>query len=343
MYFKKGKFKQLQQIIAATAFCSYNLESRIHPVNSLSMPNANVYIKRDDELSCTIAGSKLRKYATLIPFLQSKGIQQAVVVGGAYSNNVIGLSQLLIENHIQPVLFLRKPGNNKVTGNLLLTKLLVADEFIHWIDRRDWSDVDKEVDKFVDTQNLSSIKTIAIPEGAFLPSSFYGALTLSMDIIRNEEKEGLAFDHIFVDAGTGLQAIALMIAHAWCQHPAQIHCVLLAVDRAEFETKLEHLRHIFLNFIGEKTLPPPNYNLYVPVVAPSFGSVNNKIINFIGAFARSDGVLLDPIYSGKLVNEASAIIRSKCLKGNILMIHSGGAMSLLGFQESLQKNNSNRI
>ncbi|MEC7838735.1 MAG: 1-aminocyclopropane-1-carboxylate deaminase [Chlamydiota bacterium] len=333
MNFSSERLQQLRQALVETAFSSYNLQSRMHRLHTLDTSKVHVYIKRDDELSCAISGSKIRKYATLIPYLTSNKVQQVAVIGGAFSNNIVGISQLLLENRIQPTLFLRKPGNNKVHGNLFLTKLLVDEKNIHWIDRQDWPHVEERALAYVQQKNQEGILSQLIPEGAFLFSAFLGALSLSWDIIRNEQSENITFDHIFVDAGTGLQAIALILAHSWSFHQAKIHCVLLAVNQQEFEQKLEALSQEFSKFMGEEVLPPTNYEVHIPKVAASFGSVSKKTLKFIANFAREEGVLLDPVYSGKLIYESQKIISENCIRGNVLLIHSGGTMSLLGFNE----------
>ena len=71
--------------------------------------------------------------------------------------------------------------------------------------------------------------------------------------------------------------------------------------------------------------------LYHPSKLKSFGSTSKSLFGFIESFAKEEGVLLDPIYSAKLLLEAEAIMNKKNLEGSILLVHSGGALSLSGF------------
>jgi len=96
----------------------FELHSRVHPVNE-NIGDGHFYIKRDDELSSGITGSKYRKFAGLIPFLIKNDFDEVVLIGGAQSNNVVGALQLLNENQIRSKLFLLESNENELKGNLL--------------------------------------------------------------------------------------------------------------------------------------------------------------------------------------------------------------------------------
>lgn len=322
--------EQLQSYVDAFALSPYLLNSRVHPLRSFSSDKVQAYLKRDDELSFGVSGSKLRKYSSLIPFLLRRRVKRAVLVGGAYSNNILGISQLLIENGIQPVLLIRKPGNNIVRGNYLLTRLLIPEKDVITLDRDKWECVDQIAKNYGEEEG-----SFVIPEGAFLKESLYGAFSLPLDVLRNEQELGFEFDHIFIDAGTGLQAIALIMGLAFCRSKAKVHVLLLAQTQAEFEQRFG-IMNSFLQTILEETNLKFNYLIHLPSEASSFGSTTAKGFSFIQQFARREGVLLDPIYSGKLVYEASKLIGNDEVEGRVLLIHSGGGLSLSGYQAQLQ-------
>jgi 1-aminocyclopropane-1-carboxylate deaminase len=82
---------------------------------------------------------------------------------------------------------------------------------------------------------------------------------------------------------------------------------------------------------------PFNYELYLPSNAKSFGSVNAGVLQEVVHWARSDGIVLDPIYSAKLFYEAKKIIQQKNLQGSILLVHSGGQLALCAYHDLLYK------
>lgn len=293
--------------------------SREHPLKTIKSR-----VKREDELGFGISGTKLRKYTSLIPHLINNSYQAAAIIGSAHSNHVLSISQTLIENDIKPVLFLLGNPKMKREGNLLLTSMLVPETEWHWIDRTDWPFVEKLAYEHITKE------TLLIPEGACMPEALPGALTLAIDMLDTDN------DHIFMDAGTGLSAIATILAYAWLGKKTTLHILLLADNEQQFLNKLNHFQHVFEQFMGASIEGELRFKLYSSTLARSFGSVNQAVIDHIKFLACNEGFFTDPIYSAKLFWEANEIIKAQSLDGNILVIHSGGALTLMGFQQHFQ-------
>lgn len=335
---KSNQEKKIQTIKGLLEpLANYSQHSRVHLLKTFSTANSPCYVKREDELSFSISGSKLRKYLSLIPRLLQANITEAVVIGSAYSNHVLSLIQLLIENHIKPVLFLLGNTNYKKMGNLLFTNLFIAKENIHWISRDDWSNINNFVQAYC---QKSPARIFTIPEGALMPEALPGALTLALDILCNEQEIGLNFAQIFLDAGSGLMAIATILLFTYLDRPTVIHVLLLADDITIFLMKLneyknhfEYLLNISLNW--EKILT--KFKLHTPQQLRAFGSTNPTLFRYIHQLAQQEGILTDPIYSAKLFWEAHRIMQQKPFTGNSLIVHSGGGLTLMGFQEQLHK------
>ncbi len=321
----------LSEALTAFEFADYPTQSRCHPLNSFPK---GCFVKRDDELGFGVAGSKIRKYSSLIPHLLKNNYEEALLIGGPNSNHIVGFSQLLIENRIIPRLFLRKAADEIVRGNALLTSLLVDTSQVHWVSRMDWSNVENIVNEF---QQSHPLKSCIIPEGGFMKECLPGALTLPLDILRNESQWGFQFDHIFVDAGTGLMAIATILGLATLNHPAAVHVLSLADNQEVFDEKLKKFETVFANTMGFKPPKINNLTFHIPQTNASFGSTSPQVFKEIVAIARNEGFFTDPIYSAKLFVESKRIIHENNIKGNILIIQSGGALTLFGFQDQLQR------
>src|SRR3546814_379736 len=95
----------------------WNLASRIHKLNHFPNKDVTCYVKRDDELGCGISGSKLRKYASLIPYLIHKGIKHLIIIAGPQSNNLLAALQIARELKLELTAFLLKPRNLEIQGN----------------------------------------------------------------------------------------------------------------------------------------------------------------------------------------------------------------------------------
>lgn len=325
------KLQHLETILAELQQMDYPVHSRIHPLKSFP----SCYVKRDDELGFGISGSKMRKFRSLIPYLKLNSYCEVVVIGGAYSNNVLGIIQLLIENGLKFKLFLRGDPIQKPIGNALWIKMFAERSSIKWISRKEWPDVENIARKYAQNEIDSDKKIYILPEGAFVPEALPGSVTLSLDIVRNEQQSGNTFNHIFVDSGTGLMAIGLILGHAWMEVSSLIHVLLLADEGIVFRKKLDEMHQKFEHLLNKQFDFHENFIIHTPKTGASFGSVTKQTLTTIKQIAMVEGFLTDPIYSAKLFCESKRLITQNAYEGSILIVHSGGGLSLSGFQDKL--------
>lgn len=314
--------------------------SRVHP---LSHFGDNVYVKREDESGFSCSGTKKRKFASLIPYLERHGIQLAILVGGANSNHIVALSQILLERKIPFHLFLKQSNQAYLQGNAFLLKLLTAGENISWVAHEDWSRVN---DMAIDFGKKSKARWMVIPEGGKCQGAVAGAATLMLDIIKNERhwlfngnnpKVQGTFDHIWIDSGTALTAGVLVSTNLILKRSSQIHVVLMAGDEQYFKESFRQINEwlgAILRINGPKLA---QCHLHFPVTGKSFGSTNAQVRHAIVDFARSEGLLTDPIYTAKLFLTAKSEISSGKYPGSHLIIHSGGGTGLMGFADKMAK------
>ena len=230
--------------------------------------------------------------------------------------------QLLNEHTISHELYLYETHREKLVGNAFYLSLLTDLKKATFFNKGTLHAIDSTIEK----KCLEEPRSYYIPEGADCLPALWGAMTLGSDIIANLQEK--IFDHIFVDAGTGFSAIGLLLSLASLSKLSSIHIVSMAIDEATFIQKLKYYLEAFGGFSLEEL---PSYFFYYPSKLKSFGSTSKNLFTFIESFAKEEGVLLDPIYSAKLLLEAEAIMDRKSLKGSILLVHSGGALSLSGF------------
>lgn len=321
----------LKKAIERGPLAPFPRHSRIHPLRTFSVPSGTCYVKREDELGFGISGTKVRKYLSLLPSILQDKPNEAILIGSAYSNHILSFSQLLRENGIEPILFLLGDDACKMQGNLLYSALIAKN--IHWIPRGKWHDIDQIAESFAQERK----KAIVVPKGGNCAASVPGAMTLALDIIRNEEEAGIAFDHLFIDSGTGLTACALLLAFAYLNKKTFVHILQVAGDWEEFQSTLADRKKDFEALLGEPVPSPVHFKLYTPSIAPAFGAVNATVFKTIAEIAQNEGFLTDPVFTAKLFYEGKKILAEQNLNGNVLFLHSGGGLGLTGFQEELAK------
>lgn len=309
---------------------AYRLQSRIHRLQWFG--RTDIWVKRDDELGFGVSGTKLRKHASIIPSLKQQGIEEVVVIGGAHSNNVLSAAQTLTENNIRMIPFLLGPPPRK-QGNAKVLSLFVDDREIHWVSRSQWADCEVLANNYAEKRRTEGRKIFVLPEGAHHRLALPGSLSLLVDILRNERESGIRFDHIFIDAGTGMVAQSLLAGAVALERKTIFHVVVLAGSFDEFQTGLSKVMQYTREFFDVSLEQVPDYCMYYPATAKSFGSTNKTVFKEIQRIAREDGIITDPVYSAKMFLTARLTILDKKLEGNILLIHSGGGLALTGFMD----------
>lgn len=294
-----------------------SLSSRIHSLNHFPKNHTSCYVKREDELGCGINGTKLRKYASLIPHFKMQQIQHLIIIAGPQSNNLLAALQVSRELGLKVTAFLIKPWQIEIKGNFKLSRLFLEEKSIIWVKREEWGRVHELACQYAST---CQEKTMVLNEGASVPEAMEGAKSLANDIVRNESEHDVVFDHVLIDAGTGFSAAGLIWGLAEQQHAAAVHVLLLADKEEKFREKLRQ-------WTGRSF---SNVHCFCPTTAKSFGSINQAIRNEIAKIAKEEGILTDPIYSAKLFYESRRYIDRSTLRGNVLMIHSGGILTLSG-------------
>ncbi|MEM9158352.1 MAG: pyridoxal-phosphate dependent enzyme [Verrucomicrobiota bacterium] len=312
--------------------------SRIHPLPS-DASNA-LYIKREDELSSGVVGSKLRKYASLIPYLKRESYTDTILIGGSNSNNLAGLVQILREHRIDPWLFVRKSADTALKGNALFIKMLCDDSQLIEIERADWPHVVSIAQQRVDSLRAAGKKAFLIPEGALTPQSLPGSLTLPLDILENEREHFIEFTDLFIDSGSGASAIGLILGLALVDPQfdnRRIHISLIAGSPEEFSQNLRQLGST-LPFEIDQSKLSKNLHFLAPPSAKSFGSVNATILETCRSIARTEGILMDPVYSVKHYMAMKQRLPTLSSGAKSLFIYNGGALGLCGFQEEIGLN-----
>lgn len=318
---KQARFSAIldAKIDSGIYFCS-----RIHKMQSIDL-----YVKREDESGFAAGGSKIRKYSSLLPIIRRSSLPVALV-GSWHSNHILSLTKILTEEGIEKMLFLEKPKSASLEGNALFLSLLLKEREILSLDTvpfelsQDWITTQEE---------RIGKKFFWIAPGGCMPECFFGALTLAREITEQEESSEIEFGEIFVDAGTGLTASALIIGRTYLEKTVPVTVILLAGTKQEFVDRLRFFTKIWEQETGE-SLATPNYRILSPITGKSFGPGNARVWDEIFRTGNEEGMFLDPVYTGKALLTVRELLKQENPR-NPLWIHSGGTLTLAGFQKKI--------
>jgi 1-aminocyclopropane-1-carboxylate deaminase/D-cysteine desulfhydrase-like pyridoxal-dependent ACC family enzyme len=321
----------LVQLLQAQVNSSMLRSTRIHLLKNQTSSNAQVWLKREDEQP---HGSKQRKYASLIPALLRQQIKAVALLGSMGSNHLVAITQLLRQAGIQPLLVLREGHADHKAGNPLLLRLLTSPAERKMVSRADWPQAAQLAQEWLD-QLGHSPHSLVLPEGGFHPWALAGALTLGVELLEQENQLGFAFDHLVLDAGTGLTAAALWLSGALQGRQWPLQVLVRAESPEAMASRFWEVQrwaaHLLPNWKAEVPLPI----FHSPAQGKSFGSTTTAGLQFLVNFSQSEGILLDPIYNGPLMQHTLDACAKGELTGKVLVIHGGGLHALHGFAEQL--------
>jgi len=309
-----------------------NLPTRIQKLERLSkkLDGPNIFIKRDDETGTEISGNKVRKLEFTVKKALDEGCDLLITCGGAQSNHARATAAVAAKLGMKSCLVLRGNGEENIDGNLFLDKVLGAQ--IRFITPEDYKEKRMEImENIKDELSKEGHKPYIIPEGASDGIGNFGYYKAMEEIIEQERKMGINFDAIVLAVGSGGTYGGVFLGKKILNHKSKVYGVNVCNDAEYFKRRIEEVVHESLNIMNETLdFTKGEINIIDGYVGRGYALSRPEEIEFIRELAQLEGLILDPVYTGKamygLVNE----IKKGAFKEhkNILFIHTGGLFGL---------------
>lgn len=308
-----------------------NLPTPIKKLDRLSdQLGQNVYIKRDDLTGIELSGNKVRKLEYAIAEAISLGAKVLITCGGIQSNHaratVAAARQLGLDVH----LVLSSNPDPVLEGNYLLDTiygaeitLLPPDEFPH-----QHTHVMNELKTQYDANGTPAY---ILPIGASNGIGNFGYCNAFAEILEQEKTIGITFDTIVCTVGSGGTYGGLFLGNYIYKANRNVTGINISANAAYFQAVIATLVTDSLKILHQKNVISPEAIQIIDGYAGLGYAMSQKMeIDFIRNFAQSEGIILDPVYTGKAMRGLVKEIEKGTFKDSkhILFIHTGG---LLGF------------
>lgn len=314
-----------------------NLPTKIEKLERLSnkLGGSNIYIKRDDQTGSEISGNKVRKLEFAVKEAIDMGCDLLITCGGIQSNHARATAAVAAKLGISSCLVLRSNGEEEIEGNYFLDKVLGAE--IRFITPDEYREKRMEIMKAVKAElSAQGYKPYIIPEGASNGIGTFGYFKAMEEIAQQEKELGVNFDAIVVAVGSGGTYGGLFLANKIMGYDKYIYGVNVCDDEEYFKKQIEKVINESLSYINKPiTFTKEEIKIIDGYVGRGYALSRSEEIEFIHELSKLEGVILDPVYTGKamygLVNE----IQKGNLKNhnNILFIHTGGLYGLFPKKE----------
>ncbi|MBC7758072.1 MAG: pyridoxal-phosphate dependent enzyme [Phormidesmis sp. FL-bin-119] len=277
-----------------------------------SEKRVEVFVKRDDMIHPFISGNKWRKLKYVLSNAESLNKKHLVTFGGAFSNHLLATACASAKFGFKSTGFVR--GEEVQNEVLMLCKLFGM--MLIFTDRLSYRDkLSLYKTRFKDDSNA-----YFIDEGGAGEFGVKGCAELVDELPEN-------YDHIFCAAGTGTTAAGIIKSIEGRKITSQVHVIPVLKARSFLEIEIEkYTSHTFELH--------PDYSF------GGYAKTTPELLTFIQNFCKSTGILIEPVYTGKMFFAMYDLIKkdSFCPGSKILAIHTGGLTGILGLSTKLNQN-----
>ena len=313
-----------------------NLPTPIHKLERLSQAwgGPDIYIKRDDLTGCGVSGNKVRKLEFSVAEALKQGADTLITCGGIQSNHARATAVVAARSGMQSYLILRGPAESEVDGNLLLDRLVDAE--IEFITKEAYAEVDALMERVADRLRDQGRKPYVIPEGASNEVGYFGYIRAAEEIAKQSAQMKLNLDAIIVATGSGGTLGGLILGQRFFGLQAAPIGINVCDTAETFQDRiLAVLQRMDKQFGWEMELSTDRIQLIDGYVGEGYALSRPEELELIREVARTEGVFLDPVYTGKtMFGLKDQIQKGRFKKGqNILFIHTGGIYGIFPQRE----------
>ncbi|GIM53204.1 1-aminocyclopropane-1-carboxylate deaminase [Capnocytophaga cynodegmi] len=284
---------------------------------NIPLPNGiSLHIKREDKNHHFVSGNKLRKLKYNILQAQKEGKTQLLTFGGAYSNHIAATAAAGQLMGLKTIGFIRgEELRSKIDENPTLSFAQKCGMDFQFISRENYRL--KHTDEFLhQLEKHYGSDTYIVPEGGTNEFAVKGC----EEILTEQDSK---FDVICSAVGTGGTISGLI-------NSSFAHQIVLGFPALKGE---------FLSDVIKQYTSKTNWQLIHDYNFGGYAKVSDGLISFLNNFNKKTGILLDPIYTGKMIFAIFALSNKNFFKPNtkILAIHTGGLQGIQGINQKRAK------
>ena len=309
-----------------------NLPTRIEKLNKLTkaLEGPEIYIKRDDQTGTELSGNKVRKLEYSVKEALDMGCNYLITCGGVQSNHCRATAAAAAKLGMKCCLVLRGDAGSEAEGNLLIDRLLGAD--VRFITAEEYSDQRAEIMEAIKREtDDKGFKAYIIPEGASNGIGSFGYYTAMEEIIEQEKELGIHFDCIVLATGSGGTYSGLWLANKLLGHSSDVCGICVGGDAGYFKARIPEILFESMEYMDVNIpVSPENINIIDGYVGRGYALSRPEELRFIHGLAELEGIILDPVYTGKAMYGLTEEIKKGRFNNykNILFIHTGGLFGL---------------
>ena len=309
----------------------------LEPMDHLSrlLGGPRLWIKRDDCTGLSTGGNKTRK----LEFLMAEAVAQkadVVITQGATQSNharqtAAAAARLGMRCHI---LLEDRTGDTAFdytqNGNVLLDHLHGAT-----VERRPGgSNMQAEMEAVAAKLADAGQRPYVMPGGGSTPLGAVGYVNAALELVNQSAERGLRIDHLVHATGSAGTQAGLVVGLQGLNSKIRLLGIGVRAPRDRQEAMVHELGCRTWDLMGLRgELPREAVVANCDYVGPGYGVPTPGMVEAVTLLARTEGILLDPVYSGKGMAGLIDLVRKGHFEKheNVVFLHTGGSVALFGY------------
>ena len=286
----------------------------------------NIWIKRDDLCGVALGGNKVRKLEYLLADARAQGCDTVFTTGGAQSNHAMLTAACAARLGMRCILLLKKRGVTDRLGNLILDDLYGAE--VRFVDTDSYDDIYAEMDRLSVELAAEGRKACQIPVGGSTPLGSLGYVNCVRECLEQAQQQGASIGHLVSATGSGGTTAGLLLGSRLYAPDWMV--TGMGVDDDPFEEIVPALAADATALLNTPFSRTPDDFRMVYHIGQGYAIPNAEDTPFIEELARMEGILLDPVYTGKAWSGMLKLLQEGSFdrSGDIVFVHTGGAAAL---------------
>lgn len=317
------------------------------PIEKLSRLSAElggptVYFKRDDLLmGLAGGGSKVRKLEFLVAEALSQGADTLITTGAVQSNHCrLTLAAAVREGmRCRLVLEERVPGSYDpaASGNNFLYRLLGAEKI-----RVVPAGADLMAEMEAEAAEVAALgrKAYVIPGGGSNPVGATGYVACAEEILYQAFQQGIRIDWVVCASGSAGTHAGLLVGFWGNRSGIPVIGISVRNTKAEQESLVWNLANRTAEHVGLRgEIPREQVVCFDEYVGPGYSLPTPGMVEAVKMVARTEAILLDPVYTGKAMAGLIDLIRRGYFArtDNVLFVHTGGSPALFAYLDAFRE------
>ena len=303
----------------------------------------DLHVKRDDCTGLAFGGNKVRQLEFHFGEARARGADTVLVTGAVQSNLVriaaAAARRLGMEIHIQLEDRVTEGGDlYRTSGNLLLDRVLGAT--LHaFPEGEDEAAADAAMERRAERLAAAGRKPYVIHSApGHAPLGGLGYVVAAEEITEQARALDMGFDAVVCASGSALTHAGLLVGLRALGERAPVHGICVRRDAASQGARVARVAGALAGMIDRPdAFDAAAVEVSDAVLAPGYGRLNESTREAMALAAGREGLLLDPVYTGKAMAGLIAHVRSGRIApgGRVLFVHTGGQPALFAYADSL--------